>query len=124
MDDYELPGSGKNDEFPTGAKRDSQDNKPRFDLIDEKFLYNLAIHLKRGADKYGEDNWRKGIALSRYKASLLRHIYAIFLDEDPKEDHVSAVVFNLMAMVATARMINDGELPQELGDIDEIFNYI
>lgn len=85
-------------EFPSGAIRDSHDGKPRYDLIDPRFLLRFAEHMRKGAEHYGEHNWTKGIPSSRYMASLLRHVEA-FRRGDWDEDHLAAAAFNLMGLM-------------------------
>lgn len=97
--------SGKREEFSTGMVRDTQNDKPRYDLIDRAFLKRWAELMARGAKKYGEENWRKAATeeeLTRFKSSAVRHLYQ-WLDGDISEDHAVAVAFNL----AGAEMIKE-----------------
>lgn len=94
---FETKDSGKREEFSTGMVRDTQEDKPRYDLIDGAFLRRWAELMARGAKKYGENNWRKAsteIELARFKASATRHLFQ-WLDGDVSEDHAAAVAFNL-----------------------------
>ncbi len=80
-------------------RRDTQAGKPRFDLIDRAFLARWADHLAKGAEKYGEDNWRLAEGedeWKRFRASAFRHLIS-WLDEERDEDHAAAVAFNLAA---------------------------
>lgn len=89
--------SGKRQEFESGMMRDTQEDKPRYDLIDRAFLKRWADLMARGAKKYGEENWRKAegeAEFKRFQASALRHLYQ-WLDGDTTEDHAVAVAFNL-----------------------------
>jgi len=98
----EVQDSGKREEYATGAVRDIQDGKPRFDLIPVEAMNRLAQHYTNGAIKYGDNNWRKGLTdpewISRCYASALRHLYQYRMDEC-SEDHLSAVVFNIFCIV-------------------------
>lgn len=85
-------------EFPTGAKRDTNTGKPRPDLIHWTFLEALGHRLALGAEKYGENNYQKGIPNEVAKESLMRHIVAIMADKTD-EDHLSAAAANLMFLV-------------------------
>jgi hypothetical protein len=94
---FETKDSGKREEFETGMVRDTQDDKPRYDLLDRAFLKRWAELMARGAKKYGENNWRKAATqaeLSRFQASATRHLFQ-WLDGDISEDHAAAVAFNL-----------------------------
>ncbi|OKI54558.1 hypothetical protein A6A27_32035 [Micromonospora sp. CB01531] len=78
--------------------RDSNPDKPRYDLIDPGFLLRLAEHMRKGAEHYGEHNWVKGIPSSNYMASLLRHVEA-YRRGEMDEDHLAAAVFNIMGLM-------------------------
>jgi hypothetical protein len=91
--------SGVREEYPTGMKRDTQEGKPRYDLIDLDFLTRWAELMTRGAEKYGEDNWKLAETpeeLRRFKASAFRHLIQ-WLQGYVDEDHAVAVAFNLAA---------------------------
>ena len=65
----------KQKNYSTGAKRDDDDGKPRFELLEcYEVDARYAAHMARGAEHYGDHNWQKGIPSSRYFASLLRHV--------------------------------------------------
>lgn len=82
------------DEF---VKHDS--NKARFDLIDPFFHEEMAIVLTIGANKYSEDNFKKG-TIERYIAAGERHLNAIKKGEmyDPESglQHATHVATNMM----------------------------
>lgn len=101
--------------FATGARRDTQEGKGRFDLIPYEAMLSLARRLEVGAAHYGPKNWEMGMPLSRYLSSLRRH--SMQVGYDFSEDHAGAVLFNAAAFVATAARINAGILPKELDDI-------
>lgn len=113
---FTIKDSGKRQEFETGARRDVQDGKGRFDLLDFYALQRLAIHLEKGAAKYGEHNWRKGIPLSRFLSSGARHLHQL-IDGQTDEDHAAAVLFNLCGFIWTQREVREGRLPASLNDL-------
>lgn len=89
--------SGERVEFPTGMRRDSQVNKPRYDLIDRPFLKRWAELMARGAEIHGESNWQKAETqeeLQRFRSSAFRHLMQ-WLEGEEDEDHAAAVAFNL-----------------------------
>src|ERR1035437_8196729 len=97
--------SGQREQFASGMCRDTQTGKPRYDLIDRAFLKRWADLMARGAQKYGEENWRQASGeaeLKRFRASAIRHMYQ-WLDGDTTEDHAAAVAFN----VAGAEMVKE-----------------
>jgi len=114
-----VKDSGARQEFDTGAVRDTQDGKGRFDLLPSVAITRLAQHFENGAKKYGDNNWRKGIPLSRYLDSMLRHAFAV-LDNKNDEDHLAAVIWNACCYLETEAMIARGELPQSLNDRPEL----
>jgi hypothetical protein len=90
--------SGAREGFSSGAVRDTQEGKPRYDLIPPVPMRRLADLYARGAEKYGEGNWTKGMPLSRYQASMERHLNA-WKEGDREEDHLVAVIWNAMAII-------------------------
>jgi hypothetical protein len=96
--DFQIRDSGERQEFETGARRDTQDGKPRYGLIPVEPLYRLAMHYTKGADKYDDNNWTKGIPMSRSWESLERHVQA-FKSGDKVEDHLAAIAWNAFALM-------------------------
>jgi hypothetical protein len=98
--------SGEREEYDSGMVRDTQEGKPRFDLLlplgvpySDQFLTRVAGLLARGASKYSERNWELAEGpgeLARFKSSALRHLMQ-WLNDESDEDHAAAVVFNLLA---------------------------
>jgi len=96
--EFIVKDSGQRANFETGAVRDIQTNKPRYDLISPLALKRVAQLMARGAEKYDERNWEKGIPMSRCYASMLRHAFQ-YGTGDTDEDHLAAVCFNAMAIM-------------------------
>lgn len=71
----------------------------RFDLIDTSAIFALAKVLKEGADKYGENNWRKICAGEHINHALI-HIYA-YLAGDKQDDHLEHAFTRLMFALGT-----------------------
>ncbi len=153
--------SGRRQQFQTGAQRDEQTDKPRFDLIPLDALDLLqelesgvamevdrtqppitgwcdasevrvalipALALNRlgglyhrGAVKYGENNYQKGIPLARIYASLFRHVIA-WKAGDTSEDHLAAIAWNAIALMFTENAIAEGALPAALADAGPLTN--
>lgn len=123
--EYVTTSTGREDIYlsPTGARRDSQAGKPRYELIHPLLLKRLAGLLTRGAEKYGENNWTKGQETDRTLASLLRHTYAYIEgaelgDGGDREDHLAAIVFNVMSLMVVEDGILSGRYPLELQTIE------
>ena len=111
-----LKDSGKRQEFSTGAVRDIQEGKGRFDLLPTRAVRELAKHFEAGALKYSARNWEKGIPLSRYLDSALRHSFAA-LEGQTDENHAAAAAWNWLCFIETRARISAGLLPAELDDV-------
>lgn len=111
-----LPDSGERSEFSTGAVRDAMSGKGCPSLIPIDALRAVSRRFEDGATKYGRDNWKKGIPLSRYVDSLYRHLWQ-FMEGDTSEDHGGAVIWNAMCLIQTEKWIAEGKLPNELNDL-------
>lgn len=98
------------------------EDETRRDLIPDTFLNRLGGLLKRGADKYGDDNWKKGIKLLRIYASAFRHS-VLWYAGDTSEDHATAAAWNWMAIIDTEHRIARGELPDDLADAGPMFHH-
>lgn len=117
MDDkYVVKDSGERQQFNTGAQRDIQVGKGRFDLISPIMLRRLAVLMEKGSLKYGARNWEKGMPTSRFLDSASRHINN-YREGLRDEDHVIQAIFNLMAIVHQEELIQRRLLPAELQDI-------
>jgi hypothetical protein len=116
QDSFVTKDSGQREEFATGARRDVQTGKPRYGLIPTGPLRRLAELYARGAEKYGEHNWQKGMPLSRVYESLYRHLIQ-WRDGDRDEDHLAAVAWNAFTLMAYEWMIAKGQLPATLDDL-------
>ena len=90
--------SGRREEFPTGAVRDTSEGKGRFDLLYPPAIRREAQLYERGAKKYTDNNWKKGIKSSRFMESLLRHAFQ-YLGGDRTEDHLAAVRWNAAGII-------------------------
>jgi hypothetical protein len=112
----DVKDSGKRQKFSTGAQRDTQDGKGRFDLLPPYAMFRLARHFENGARKYDDNNWRKGIPLKRYLESLERHLAKLKSGMDD-EDHAAAVAWNIMCFIETQKAIEEDILPKELDNL-------
>ena len=63
-----------------GKKFDT--SKPPLDMLPVNALIEESLVLRFGADKYGRDNWRNGMAWTRLIAAALRHIFAFLMGEN------------------------------------------
>lgn len=108
--------SGEHREFPTGARRDRKMGKGRMDLMPMRAMLNLSKVYELGCLKYGDRNWEKGIKLSEYFDSGMRHFAKFMLGHDD-EPHLHMGIWNMMCLDETREMIREGKLPNELNDL-------
>lgn len=85
--------------------------KLRLDLLDAESIEELARVLGFGAEKYAENNWRKGIKMTRLLAASFRHLFAIMRGEDIDEEtglqHAAHLMCCAMFMIWTLRHRKD-----------------
>lgn len=102
--------------FSTGARRSSRAGRGRFDLLPPAALAELAKHLENGAKYYGDRNWQRGMPVSRFLDSALRHLFQ-YLDGQTDEPHLAAAAFNVLAAMEMEQQVKAGRLPQHLIDL-------
>lgn len=118
----EIKDSGERRTFETGAVRDMAEGKGRFDLLPMCVLMRLAKHYEKGAIKYVERNWEKGIPAHSFLDSALRHIVK-YADGWNDEDHLIAAIWNLMGLAWTEEKkpeLMDIPSRQEITKFDEL----
>jgi hypothetical protein len=107
-----MHDSGKRQEFNTGAVRDTAEGKSRPDLISPFAQLRCGEWMRKGAEKYSERNWEKGIPISRCIASLERHLqqYKTGLMD---EDHLAAIAVNAQFIMHFEAMVEKGLMARE-----------
>lgn len=80
--------------FESGAKRDSDSNKPYIHNLLAYTRLRFGYHMTLGASKYGDKNWLLGMPTDQYLESVDRHL-ALYLKGDRSEDHLSAIIFGI-----------------------------
>lgn len=105
MSNFETKDSGARAEFSNGGVRDTEEGKPRFDLLLplnvpylDQVLTRWALLMARGAEKYSDRNWEQFSdeeALRRAYSSAIRHMIQ-WMNGETDEDHAVAVFFNIM----------------------------
>lgn len=107
----EIKDSGERTKFNTGAVRDMREGKGLMIAMPWEALLRLSTHYENGARKYGTNNYKKGIPVSSFIDSALRHL-AKYLRGDSEEDHLAAAAFNVLGalqMEETHPEMNDIE---------------
>lgn len=69
---------------------------------DETAIMELSMHYQEGAQKYAERNWEKGIPISSFVDSGLRHLMK-HLRAENDERHDRAFVWNMVGLLWTLR---------------------
>ena len=111
-----LKDSGARQNFETGAVRDTATGKGRYDLLPPAAILAVARIFEDGAVKYDARNWEKGIPLSRFMDSGLRHLFK-HLEGHRDERHIVQAAWNILAYIWTATQIERGQLPEILNDL-------
>lgn len=94
----EIKDSGERREFGTGAVRDMADGKGDMYSLPPAAILRLSKHYELGAKKYSRHNYMKGIPISSFMDSALRHIFK-YLDGWDDEDHLAAAAFNILGAI-------------------------
>lgn len=111
-----LPDSGERRTFITGAVRDAAPGKGLPSEIPPIAIRKIAARFESGAIQYGRGNCRKGIPLSSYYESIMRHLLA-WAEGQTDEDHLGAMGWNYAMAAWTEQEIQAGRLPAELDDL-------
>lgn len=90
-----IKDSGERTSFNTGAVRDMHEGKGDMLSLPMMALLRLSRHYEEGAKKYGRFNYLKGIPLSSFLDSTLRHLAKYIAGWDD-EDHLAAAAFNIL----------------------------
>jgi hypothetical protein len=110
-----IKTSGAERTFQSGAHRDANTNKGRYDLLPTRAMREAALHFQHGGQKRGDRNWEQGMPLSQFLDSALRHLFAE-LEGQTDEPHGRAAAWNVLCYLETKARIEAGLLPRELDD--------
>lgn len=113
--EFQLKDSGHRQTFDSGAQRDRQVGKGRYDLISPFALHRLALIAENGAIKYEDRNWEKGMPITRFIDSAKRHLNQALAGKID-EDHLAQAMWNCHAAIHILEMIRRGKLDKKLDD--------
>jgi hypothetical protein len=86
----------------TGAMK-GDGTKLRYDLFPPRALADITNILTYGGNKYGDNNWRKGLDWSRVFSASMRHLWAWWggEDRDPETgySHLAHAACNLVFLI-------------------------
>lgn len=115
----EFKDGGSRTEFSTGAVRDVQTGKGRFDLLPQRAIQQVAKIFETGGLKYGDRNWEKGIDTNRFVDSGMRHL-SKFMRGERDEPHLQMAAWNLMCLIETLSLIAEGKLPEDIQTLPNV----
>lgn len=98
MSKVSVKDSGERRNFSTGAVRDMSDGKGDMYSLPPAAILRISRHYEAGAKKYARLNYMKGIPVSSFIDSALRHLMK-YLDGWDDEDHLSAAAFNVLGAI-------------------------
>jgi len=104
----------------------SDRGKLRYDLLPPYPLEKLAEVYTLGANKYGDHNWRKGMAWGRIIAALFRHLEAWrqgrTVDPEDGQHPLASVIWCCFTLMEFERLGigYDDRLPKELVHIGSL----
>lgn len=94
----EIKDSGERTEFSSGAVRDMHSGKGDMLSVPWAAMLRVSKHYENGAAKYGRYNYLKGIPVSSFIDSALRHLAKYVAGWDD-EDHLAAAAFNVLGAI-------------------------
>lgn len=75
----------------------------RYDLLPVDALRQVADHYGRGAEKYADNQWRRGYEWSKSYAALQRHANQFWggedFDEETGSNHMAAVAWHALTLL-------------------------
>ena len=83
------------------------------DIVDRR----LGVLLHKNKEKYKDiDNWLKGMPIDRSINGLFRHLSAYVMGMDD-EDHLAAMLFNVLSILVPDYLVATGKAPKEYLDL-------
>lgn len=115
---FGLNDSGVHNKMKSGALREANEGKGRFDLMSPYALLRVARIHEKGSKKYSPRNWEKGMKFSLYVDAALRHIVKYVMGMTD-EDHLAQAVWNLDCLLHFEALIDFKIAPKELNDLPQ-----
>lgn len=101
-------------------------NKTRYELLPVEALAEVAKVMQFGAEKYGRDNWRKGMPWLELVGSILRHIFAWLCREDNDAEsglpHLAHAATDILFLLTYA-LLNIGIDDRVKSEQDDDYTY-
>jgi hypothetical protein len=96
---FVVKDSGERQQFGTGAQRDSQEDKPRFDLIPSKALERVAFVYARGAREVRREQLDEGHPGLAHACERRASPSVSTSRATRSEDHLAQAAWNLFAIM-------------------------
>lgn len=112
----DIKDSGQRRTTASGAQRDRHTGKGRCDLLAARALLRRSVIFEQGAEKYEARNWEKGMPVSWFADSAMRHLLK-FLAGDIDEPHLDQAGWNLDCAAEVEERVKQGLLPVALLDL-------
>lgn len=112
----DLKDSGERQSFDSGAVRDTGTGKSRVDLVPSWATLAYGWIMEAGARKYAARNWEKGMPVSRYIESAMRHLeaYRMGLRDEP---HLWQAFWNIGGAIHTTILVYLEVYPSKFYDL-------
>ena len=104
----------------TGAQRDTRVGKGAFHWMPWTALFLVSRIYENGNKQRGIRNWEKGMPISEYLDSTMRHITR-YIAGDRAEPHLAQACWNVINALQTAIWVKMGLRPKELNDLPDHF---
>jgi len=115
---FVLEDTGIHLKKKSGALREKNEGKGRFDLMSPYALLRVARIHEKGSKKYSPRNWEKGMKFSLFVDAALRHVIKYMMGMTD-EDHLAQAVWNLDCLLHFEALIEFGIAPKELNDLPQ-----
>ena len=114
----DLQDTGVHLKKKSGALREKNVGKGRFDLLSPYALMRVARIHEKGSKKYSPRNWEKGMKFSLFVDAALRHVVKYMMGMTD-EDHLAQAVWNLDCLLHFEALIEFGIAPKELNNLPQ-----
>ena len=88
------------------------EGKLQWSLVDFNSLEPLVRVLEYGKNKYGKDNWKKGLDPTQTLESLSRHLFSLMageeLDKESNLPHIGHILANAMMYYYSNELVKNG----------------
>ena len=106
----------------TGAERSDTKGRGRYDFLTPQSERRIARVMEANGAKYPAHNWEKGMPMSRFLDSLIRHLNQYRMGERNRnievgDDHLAQAAWNLLGLMFMEEEILAGRQPSKYNDI-------